>query len=296
MRKDAFVSIRDLTLSDGRSLRITTTGRFDGLTLVYFPGTPGGVTPDPEIVSAADAAGVGLVSIARPGYPGSTRMPGRDVASVVADTVQVLAQLGAGDAVVLGWSGGGPHALACAAQLPGCRAAASLAGIGPDDTGLDLDAGMAPENVEEFGAARAGESTLRGWLEQAAAGMTAMDPATLIEAMGDLLPPADRAALTVDRAAHFAASFREALADGIDGWLDDDLAFVRPWGFSPADITVPVAIWQGDQDTMVPVAHGRWLSAHLPTAQLHLLPGDGHMSAGYDHMDAIVEDLVTLAR
>jgi pimeloyl-ACP methyl ester carboxylesterase len=271
-------------------------GRFDGLTLVYFPGTPAGVTPEPEIVTAAEVAGIGLVSIARPGYPGSTRVPGRDVASVVSDTAQVLAQLDCDQIVALGWSGGGPHALACAALLPGCRAAASLAGIGPADTDLDLDAGMAAENVEEMAAAREGEQTLRTWLDQASAGMTTMDPAALIEAMGDLLPPADRAALTVDRASHFAASFREALADGIDGWLDDDLAFVRPWGFSPADIAVPVAVWQGDQDTMVPIAHGRWLAAHLPTAAPHLLPGDGHMSAGYEHMDEIIADLTTLAR
>ena len=288
------MSTRDLTLSDDRSLRIWTRGRFDGLALLYFPGTPAGVTPEPEIVSAAEAAGIGLVSVARPGYPGSTRLPGRDVASVVPDAAQVLAQLGCDRFVTLGWSGGGPHALACAAQLTGCLAAASLAGIGPDDSDLDLLAGMAAENIEELGAARAGEPMLRVWLEQASAGMTTMDPAALIEAMGDLLPPADRAALTVDRAAHFAASFREALADGIDGWLDDDLAFVRPWGFSPAEIAVPVAVWQGDQDTMVPIAHGRWLAAHLPTAQAHLLPGDGHMSAGYEHMDQIVADLVTL--
>jgi pimeloyl-ACP methyl ester carboxylesterase len=290
------VSIRDLILSDDRSLRIWTRGRFDGLTLVYFPGTPAGVTPEPEIVTAAEVAGIGLVSVARPGYPGSTRLPGRDVVSVVSDTAQVLAQLGCDRVVTLGWSGGGPHALACAAQLPGCLAAASLAGIGPDDTDLDLDAGMAVENVEELGAAREGEATLRAWLVHASAGMTTMDPAALIEAMGDLLPPADRAALTVDRAAQFADSFREALADGVDGWLDDDLAFVQPWGFSPADIAVPVAVWQGDEDTMVPIAHGRWLAAHLPTAQAHLLPGDGHMSAGYEHMDQIVADLITLAR
>jgi pimeloyl-ACP methyl ester carboxylesterase len=126
--------------------------------------------------------------------------------------------------------------------------------------------------------------------------MTTMEPDALIEAMGDLLPPADRASLTVDRAAEFATSFREALADGIDGWLDDDLAFVRPWGFSPADIDVPVAVWQGDQDTMVPIAHGRWLAAHVPTAVPHVLPGHGHMSAGYEHMDQIVAELVALAR
>jgi pimeloyl-ACP methyl ester carboxylesterase len=289
------VTIRDFSLSDGRSLRTWTAKGRGPLTLVYFPGTPAGVTPEQELVDVAETAGLALVSIARPGYPGSTRLPGRDVVSVVSDTMQVLEQLGGGDVVVLGWSGGGPHALACAAQLPGCRAAASLAGIGPADTDLDLVAGMAPENVAELGAARAGESTLRPLLEQEAAGLTTLGTAAVIESMGELLPPADRVALTPPRAEEFAASGREALADGVEGWLDDDLAFVRPWGFSLADIAVPVAVWQGDQDTMVPFAHGRWLAEHLPTARTHLLPGDGHMSAGYDHMAEIVGDLVALA-
>lgn len=289
------MTIRDFSLSDGRSLRTWTAKGRGPLTLVYFPGTPAGVTPEQELVDVAETAGLALVSIARPGYPGSTRLPGRDVVSVVSDTMQVLEQLGGGDVVVLGWSGGGPHALACAAQLPGCRAAASLAGIGPADTDLDLVAGMAPENVAELGAARAGESTLRPLLEQEAAGLTTLGTAAVIESMGELLPPADRVALTPPRAEEFAASGREALADGVEGWLDDDLAFVRPWGFSLADIAVPVAVWQGDQDTMVPFAHGRWLAEHLPTARTHLLPGDGHMSAGYDHMAEIVGDLVALA-
>ncbi len=290
------MSTRDLTLSDGRTLQVWTAGDLGGLALVFLPGTPAGVTPEVELVDAAAAAGVGLVSIARPGYGRSTRLPGRSVADVVPDTAEVLAQLGCGGVVVLGWSGGGPHALACAARLPSCRAAASLAGAGPDDTDLDLDAGMASDNIEEFAAARSGEPALRSWLEQAALSLTSLDPDGVIEAMGALLPPADRAALTPARAQHFAASFREALAAGVDGWLDDDLAFVRPWGFDLAGIAVPVAVWQGDQDTMVPPAHGRWLAEHLPTAVPHWLPGDGHMSAGYDHMDEIVTDLVALAR
>jgi pimeloyl-ACP methyl ester carboxylesterase len=290
------VTSQDLTLTDGRSLRIWTRGRFDGLALVYFPGTPAGVTPEPEIVSAAEKAGVGLLSIGRAGYPGSTRVPGRDVGSVAADTAQVLTQLDVDQFVTLGWSGGGPHALACAAAVPGCRAAATLASIGPAHTDLDLSAGMAAENVEEIRDARAGEPTLRARLEPLVAAQLAMDPATLIDSMGDLLPPADRDSLTVDRAAFFADSTREALADGIHGWLDDALALVAPWGFSVLEITVPVAVWQGDEDTMVPIAHGRWLAAHLPAAHPHLLAGEGHMSAGLEHMDEIVADLIALAR
>jgi pimeloyl-ACP methyl ester carboxylesterase len=290
------MTARDLDLPDGRRLRVWTGGDLSGLTLVFHPGTPAGLTPEPEIVTACEQAGVGLVVLARPGYPGSTRVPGRTVADVAADTAAALGLLGAHEIVALGWSGGGPHALACAALLPACRAAASLAGIGPADIpGVDLDAGMAPENVEEFAAARAGEAELRLWLETAAASMTAAGPAELIAAMGELLPTVDRASLTPLRAQHFTDSTREALADGVDGWLDDDLAFITPWGFAVADIDVPVAVWQGDLDTMVPIAHGRWLAAQLPGARAHLLDGEGHLSTGYEHMGAIVAELVALA-
>lgn len=290
------MSTQDLNLPDGRSLRVWVEGDPDGLTVVHHPGTPAGLVPEPELVEAARVAGVALVAVARPGYPGSSRCPGRDVASVAADTAAALGLLGRDAFVCLGWSGGGPHALACAALLPGCRAATSLAGIAPwDAAGLDVLAGMAPDNIEELGAAVAGEPVLRPWLEQAAEAMSGADPAGLIEAMGELLPPVDRAALTGPRAQHFASSTRQALAGGVDGWCDDDLAFVRPWGFDLSDIAVPVAVWQGDEDTMVPATHGRWLAAHLPTARPHLLPGQGHLSLGLDRMTEIVADLVGLA-
>jgi pimeloyl-ACP methyl ester carboxylesterase len=290
------VAASDLTLPDGRSLRVWTHGVPAGLTLVYHPGTPSGVTPEPEIVAAAERAGLGLVVLARPGYAGSTRRPGRDVASVATDTDAALAALGIVEFVTLGWSGGGPHALACAARSEGCRAAVSLAGAAPwDAEGLDQFGGMGPENVEEFHAAVAGEQTLRPWLESASAGLGHIDAAGVVAALGGLLPPVDVAALTGERAEHFAASMRQALAGGVDGWLDDDLAFVRSWGFAPAEITVPVAVWQGDLDAMVPFAHGRWLAEHLPTAVPHLLPGEGHLSIGLDRLDEIVGDLVAIA-
>lgn len=286
----------DLILSDGRSLRVSTAGDLSGLTLVYHPGTPVGVTPEDDLVRACARTGIGLVSIARPGYSGSTRLPGRDIASVAADTADALSQLGVGDVVALGWSGGGPHALACGALLPQCRAVASLAGLGPNDVpGVDLDAGMAPENVEEDAAARAGEETLRPWLQAASTSMFGAEPGELIDAMGEQLPPRDREILTLERAASFAASIDEGLAGGVDGWVDDDLAFIKPWGFDPTEVPVPVAVWQGDLDTMVPVAHGRWLAHALPTSRPHLLEGEGHLSVAYSYIDEIVADVAALA-
>jgi pimeloyl-ACP methyl ester carboxylesterase len=90
-----------------------------------------------------------------------------------------------------------------------------------------------------------------------------------------------------------AASFREAVRVSVDGWLDDDLAFTRPWGFGLAEITVPTMIWQGSADLMVPFAHGQWLAAQLPGASVHLEEGEGHLSVGIGALDQMLDELVS---
>ena len=132
-------------------------GPADGLPLVLHEGTPVGLVLYPPTVQAARIRGLRVILAARPGYEGSTPRPGRRVVDVAGDTAAVLDELGADTFVTAGWSGGGPHALACAAALPGrCLAAASVAGVAPYQAeGLDWLAGMGPENIAEFGAARA---------------------------------------------------------------------------------------------------------------------------------------------
>jgi len=92
------------------------------------------------------------------------------------------------------------------------------------------------------------------------------------------MPGYVREALSAGAAEHMAAELRWSVAHGPWGWMDDDLAFVAPWGFDLSSITVPVHVWQGTDDLMVPFAHGQWLAANLPTARPHLLPGEGHLS------------------
>ncbi len=240
------------------------------------------------------ARGLRLVGVSRPGYAASARRPGRTVADAAADTAAVLDTLGLDRFVTAGWSGGGPHALACAALLPGrCLKAATLAGVGPwGESDLDFLDGMGPENVDEFGAALQGEAALRGWMAAHGGGLREVTGPTLADALGGLAPPIDRQALVGGFAEVLAASVRRALAGGFDGWIDDDLAFTRPWGFDPAAIGVPVTVWQGDVDLMVPFAHGRWLAARLPRGRAALVPGHGHVSLVTAHRDAILDDLL----
>ena len=273
---------RDLTLPDGSTLQylLDEDAPAGAGLLVHHHGTPAAGPLDPELVMPARAAGLQLVELVRPGYGGSTRLPGRSIADVGRMTAVLADHLGRERFVTLGWSGGGPHALATAALLPTrCAGAISLAGIAPYDAdGLDYLAGMGDDNIEEFGAAVAGEAELQAFLEGAVAVLGQVSGDDVIEAMGSLLPEVDRAFLTGDSADRMAETFRWAVASGIWGWFDDDMAFVQPWGFQVDAITVPVQVWQGSDDLMVPFAHGEWLAARVPGATARLEQGQGHLS------------------
>ena len=264
---------------------------------MFHSGTPSAAVPFAPLVEAAADAGLRLVTWSRPGYGDSGPAPGRTVADVAADTAAVLDELGVGEFVTLGWSGGGPHALACAALLPGrCVAAATLAGVGPYGAdGLDWLAGMGEENVEEFSLALRGEDALTPWLREQARALAAVTAEDIARSLGGLVSPVDTASLTGEFAEYLAATFRRAVSTGVAGWRDDDLAFVRDWGFDLAAIDVPVSVWQGHQDLMVPPSHGRWLADRLPKARDHVHPGEGHLSLAVGAMDRIVADLAASA-
>ena len=152
---------------------------------------------------------------------------------------------------------------------------------------------MGEQNVEEVSLAVAGEERLRPYLEAEAGGLRDADAEGIVTGLSTLLPAVDVAALTDEYGEDMAAGMREALRTGVDGWLDDDLAFVRGWGFTPEDVAVPTSLWQGADDLMVPFAHGRWLGTRLPHVSAHLLEGEGHLSVGLGALDAMLDELVS---
>lgn len=283
----------------GRRLEVLTAGPREGRPLFLHNGTPGGLRVHGPMADAAAARGLRTVMCARPGYGRSDPRPGRRVADVVDDVAVVLEAVGGGHFVTAGWSGGGPHALACAAGLPGrCLAAASVAGVAPYHAdGLDWLAGMGPENLEEFAAAAKGAQALTPFLESQAGELSTIEGQQVAEGLGGLISDADRAVLTGGFADYLAGSFRSAVSTGIAGWRDDDLAFVADWGFSLAEAGAgaPVAIWQGGQDRMVPWAHGEWLAARVPGARSHMLPGEGHLTLAVTVIGQILDELLQLA-
>ena len=109
------------------------------------------------------------------------------------------------------------------------------------------------------------------------------------------MPPVDVAALTSDVGEDLAQGLLHSVSTGVDGWLDDDVAFIADWGFDLASIRLPVSLWQGDEDLMVPFAHGQWLAGALPTARVHLEAGQGHLSIAISSMGRMLDELLALA-
>lgn len=272
-----------ISLADGRRLEYFIADGGNDL-MIYHHGTPAAGPIGSDIVEAAQAANLTVVELVRPGYGGSSRQKGRTVADVVPLVSALADHLGADRFVTMGWSGGGPHALATAALLPDrCAAAMCLASVAPYGLpDLDFLAGMGQDNIDEFGAALAGDAELEAFLNGAYAGLKDINADQIIDAMASLLPEVDRQYLTGERAQESAEDFRWSMSTGIWGWFDDDMAFCEPWGSDLASIAVPVQIWQGSDDLMVPFAHGQWLVNNVGGAQGRLLQGHGHLSVGVE--------------
>ena len=289
------MSLHALLLPDGRRLDLYVSGPDGGVPFISHHGTPGAYTPYGPLERPVHEHGMRFVSWSRPGYGASSRHRGRRVVDVVADTEAVLSAIGADRCIVAGRSGGGPHALACAARLDAAAAVLVIAGVAPYEAdGLEFLDGMGEDNLDEFGAAVRGEPDLRRYLDAQREQLKSVAAGDIIAAMAGLLPEVDRRVLTEELGENLAASFREGLRIGPDGWIDDDLAFVQPWGFALSEIRRPVSIWQGSLDLMVPFAHGRWLADHVPNASVHLLEGEGHLSVLHSEeaTNAVLDELV----
>lgn len=275
--------IDSVTTPDGRTLEYLLAGPEDGDAYVFHNGTPTAVAVYERFEAMLDAAKLRMVTYSRPGYGGSTPWPDDaepTIADDVRDTVAVADAVGFDTFVTMGWSGGGPRALGCGALLPArCRAVVSFAGIAPyGDRGLDYFAGMALENVRDFLAAMIGRDMLRPFIEEQVAEFGHVTTADLVASFHGLVDEVDAAAVTDDLGDWLARTFRHAAAQGAAGLLEDTLQIVRPWGFDVASISVPVAVWQGRHDRMVPFGHGEWLAAAIPGARAHLFDDEGHLS------------------
>jgi len=259
----------DLLLDDGRTLHCYDRGPLGPgeLAVFWLHGTPNLGAPPAPLFSDADRLGIRWLGYDRPGYGSSTPHPGRDLAAAARDIARIADHLGIERFALMGHSGGGPHALAAAALLPERVAAAvSIAGLAPFDAmGSGWFTGMHAAGEAGLRAALAGRATKMDY--EAAA--PEFDPT--------LFTDADWAALSGPWA-WFDSVVGPAMEQGPDGLVDDDIAYVRPWGVECARLARPLLLLHGGQDRIVPAAHGEWLARHCPGAELWRYQGAGHLS------------------
>jgi pimeloyl-ACP methyl ester carboxylesterase len=289
-------TLKTLVTADGRELAFAIWGDPSGFPVLALHGTPGSRLSRWANEEIYRDLGVCLVTHDRAGYGRSSRRRGRSVADAVDDIVALADHLGFERFGITGGSGGGPHVLACAALLPErVTRATCFVGIAPlGSPGLEEDAwidGMDPENIKEFRWALAGEDVLAVELAREHAAMrdrVAVDPTTIL---GDFdLSDSDREYLARPEVMQvIRESTAEQAVNGVWGWVDDDLAFTRPWGFDVAQIGVPVLVWYGSTDVLVPPAHGEWLAENVPGCIVRVDDVAGHM--GSDPEQEISENM-----
>ncbi|MGZ8514295.1 MAG: alpha/beta fold hydrolase [Candidatus Limnocylindrales bacterium] len=274
------VETRTILAPDGRSLMVELGGNPTGPPILVHNGTPNSRHLYRSWLEDAAQQGIRLISYDRPGYGGSTAQPGRTVADCAADVRAIAAALGLPRLAVWGASGGGPHALACAALLPDLVVAVSVLGsVAPYDArGLDYFSGMGQDNVDDIQLYLADPAAARRKSQQDRFDGLGRSPDQLGEALKTLLSPVDASVLADDFAAWLVRCFTDGLATSEEGWWEDGAAHLSPWGFDLGTIRIPVQVWHGRHDRFVPYQHGAWLAERVQGCEAHLSDSDGHLT------------------
>ena len=269
---------RVVNAADGRRLAVESSGAPDGSPVFLLHGTPGGrCGPRPRGI-VLHRLGIRLITYDRPGYGGSDRLIGRTVADAADDVASIADAFHIGRFGIVGRSGGGPHALACAALLKDrVIRAAALGSLAPYNAeGLDWSAGMADSNVQAY---HDGEAKLAAELAKRA-GQVRRDPESLLRSLWPELVSHDREVVgDVALRRIIAENHAEALKESAGGWVDDVLALRSPWGFELSAINAQVMLWHGGNDVFSPANHTRWLAQQIKGARVEVQSGAAHFNA-----------------
>ena len=262
----------------GGKLSVESLGDPEGKPVFLLHGTPGSRNgPRPRGV-VLHRRGIRLISYDRPGYPGSDRQPKRQVVDAAADVEAIADYFGIERFSIIGRSGGGPHALACAARLYSrVICAAALSSLAPYDAeDFNWTAGMVDSNVRAYSD---DENVVIAQLEDKA-GQVKRNSDGLLRLLWPDLVGHDKEVIGDIALRQLIAQIHvEALRDTADGWIDDVIALRTPWGFDPADIKVPVKLWAGRDDAFSPASHTEWLERRINKAEVEIESGRAHFGA-----------------
>jgi pimeloyl-ACP methyl ester carboxylesterase len=285
----------DIVLPDGRTIRILEGGDPGGRPVFVLHTSPGSKLLYSKHSADASRRGIRLIGHDRAGYGGSTARPGRAAVDEAADVRAIADSLGIDRFALWGHSKGGSCALACAAVLPDrLVAVASLGAIAPYTAeGLDWFAGVSPANVADFHLLTNDPAAWRKKMAKSVQEMLDIPEDGMYEALFGPSPDADRAALTPELLAYAHAQMQDGLSQGPDGFIDDNLSDMSPWGFEFDSIKVPVQLWHGTDDWIVPLSHAKWLAAHVPGADIRLEPGESHISLFANRIPEVHEWLLS---
>lgn len=295
-RQYRFVSVNAITTivttSDGRELCVESGGDPSGRPVLGLLGSPAGRMMMDGWLDNAERDGVHLISYDRPGYGGSTVRSGRSVADCAGDVRAIANTLGIDRLAVWGFSGGGPHALACAALLDDLVCAvATFSSLAPyGEPGLDWFDKMGTENADDARLALDSPNSARQGLVNLRAQLLALT-SEQVDVRARRLPSAEASALHYYRW-WLLTNLKEAFAPGPDGKWDDGRAFLSPWGFALESVSVPVQLWHGKVDETIPFSHSQWLADHIPAAELLLTDAEGHLSVFVNHLNQAQEWLL----
>ena len=263
------------TRSNGQTVAYFDYGQSENV-VFFHHGSPSAGPIPPHIRRNADAHGFRIIEVVRPGYGSSTTISDRSVNTVSQINLDIAEALGIKNFAIFGQSGGGPHALA-SGHLAGNRCIAQLiiAGIAPmDDPNFDFTAGMSEEIREKRLLALTSMKDFEAALSEEATKMSSYDFDQTKEKLGvDSENP-----ISDERILSIQAIRQYSFIQGARGWIDDERAFLKPWGFSLEEISTPVQLWVGSKDVNVPKSHSHYLNGIIPNSELHIVEGKNHAS------------------
>ena len=284
-----------VTLADGRRLGYAEYGHAQGPLVLWFHGTPGARRQIPPIGrDAACVLGLRIVCLERPGVGDSTEHIYEHLSDWAADVVVAAEQLGHERFMVVGLSGGGPYALACAHELPGRVVGVGLLGSVTPVTGDEIVAEGIVKLALPF------HDILNAIRRPLGIGLWGLVQAVrplahpLVLGCARIMPRGDRLVLSDPE---YEAMFVDDLVSGANrqfqAMVNDVILMGKPWGFSLSDVTVPVRWWHGDADPFVPLAQAQRAAALLPDVELRVRHGESHLG-GFAAADEVLSVLSSL--